>query len=157
MTAEATETSSETEGATETTGRTETERPRENDVEAMEKALRKANKEAETLRLRVQQFEDSSKSEMEKATERANQAEARAAEAERNFLRFKVAADKGLPAKLAARLHGDTEDEMAADADELLATIAADGKPRVDFDAGARRPAPAGDDMNALVRSRMGR
>jgi hypothetical protein len=38
-------------------------------------------------------------------------------------LQSKVAEAKGLQPELAARLAGETEDELAADADELLASL----------------------------------
>lgn len=127
-----------------------------NDLEAMERALKKANKEAEQYRLKVKEFEDASKSEQEKLTERLKEQEARAAKAERDALRLKVALDKGLPKTLASRLQGDTEDELMADADELLSTVGTT-KRTPDFDGGARTPPPSDDDMNALIRQRAGR
>lgn len=107
------------------------------DVEAMKRALKKANKEAEAARLKVKEFEDASKSDQEKANERAAAAEQRAEKAESNYLRMKVAMEKGLPPKLAARLQGSTEEELASDADDLLATVG--GKRTPDFDGGSRQ------------------
>lgn len=52
------------------------------------------------------------------------------------MLRHKVATEKGLPAALAARLQGETEDEISADADELLKAIPRPSAP--DLDGGAR-------------------
>lgn len=117
---------------------------------AVKAALRKANKEAETLRLKLKEFEDGQKSEQEKLTERAEAAEKRATELERQSLRSKVGARKGLPPKMWDRLVGDDEDALAADADELLAEMKPNGRPS--FDGGAKGTnAPAEKDMNALI------
>jgi hypothetical protein len=86
-------------------------------------ALRKANKEAETLRLRLQEFEDRDKTEAQKLAERADAAEARANELETRALRAEVAAEKGLTSAQAKRLVGATRDELEADAAELLETF----------------------------------
>lgn len=152
----------DTETATEETTETE-EQPTEeqksgqaDDVEAMRKALKKANKEAENYRLKVKEFEDASKSEQERLGERVSTAEERANRAETDVLRLRVAIKKGIPADLADRLKGSTEEEMAADADSLLKVV----KPNNgagSFDAGAKESAPTGDDMNALIRRSVGR
>ncbi|WP_064075907.1 capsid assembly scaffolding protein Gp46 family protein [Prescottella equi] len=67
---------------------------------------------------------DGEKSELQREKERADAAEKRSKELEDDKLRRDVAADKGLPAKLAARLRGSTKEELEADADELLADYA---------------------------------
>jgi hypothetical protein len=51
------------------------------------------------------------------------QAEAQAKAAQLAMLRAKVAKDAGLPDGLASRLLGETEEELAADAKELLKTL----------------------------------
>lgn len=56
--------------------------------------------------------------EIRKAIERAEAAEQRIAKAEFNALRAKVAAEKGVPT---SSLVGETEEELAASADELIA------------------------------------
>ena len=61
---------------------------------------------------------DAEKTELQKAVERADQAEKRAAEAEVTALRSRVAAAKGVPA---SSLTGETEDELNASADGLIA------------------------------------
>lgn len=66
----------------------------------------------------LQDAMDSDKGELQTALERAEQAEKRAAEAERSALRNKVAATRGVPA---AALIGETEEELSASADELIA------------------------------------
>lgn len=59
-------------------------------------ALRKANKEAETLRLRLKEFEDRDKSEAEKQAERMKALEADALNARSEALRLRVAAKFGI-------------------------------------------------------------
>lgn len=124
----------------------------------VEKALRKANKEAETLRLKLKAFEDRDKSEAERLAERAETAEKRAAEVELRALRNEVAISKGLTASQAKRLIGSTEDELLADADQLLADMKS-GRSVPDVDQGVRgeTPAKAKPDMNHLIRVASGR
>jgi hypothetical protein len=86
-------------------------------------ALRKANKEAETLRLKLQEFEDRDKTEAQRLAERADAAEKRAIELETQAMRLEVAAEKGLTPAQAKRLVGSTREELESDADELLATF----------------------------------
>lgn len=119
---------------------------------AVKAALRKANKEAETLRLKLKEFEDRDKTDQQKLAERAEAAEKRAAELERQTLRSKVGAAKGLPPKMWDRLRGDDEDALTADADDLLAEIKSNGR-APSFDGGAKgRTAPAEADMNAVLK-----
>lgn len=112
------------------------------------RALSKANKEAETLRLKLQEYEDRDKTEAEKVAERANAAEAKAAQAESRALRLEVAFEKGLTPAQAKRLVGGTREELEADADELLETFkpAEQQKPAVDLDLGTRTTATTASD-----------
>lgn len=78
--------------------------------------------------------ENASKSEIEKATSKASQAEQRAAAAETTSLKLEVALDKApegmSPAqirKLAKRLSGSSREELEADADELFGDFAPSG------------------------------
>lgn len=119
-------------------------------------ALRKANKEAETLRLKLQEFEDRDKTEAQKLAERAEAAEKRAIELETRALRLEVAADKGLTPAQAKRLVGSTREELEADADELVSTFkAASTAPSLDL---GQRGAPATtQDFNKTLRQAAGR
>lgn len=67
---------------------------------------------------------EAAKTEQEKLAERAQRAEAERDEANSRALRLEVAAEKGLTRKQAARLQGQTKEELLADADELLADFA---------------------------------
>lgn len=123
-------------------------------------ALKKANKEAETLRLRLREFEDQNKTELEKATSRATEASEKLTKTETENLRLRTALSKSLPLELADRLRGDSAEEMAADADRLLALVAPSrpGPPNGGFDPGARDSAPPdGSDMNRSIRQALGR
>lgn len=76
---------------------------------------------------------DAQKSELERANDRAAQAEAKVAEIEQRALRAEVAAAKGVPAAL---LSGTTQEELEASADALIEFRGA--KPAPDFGAGDR-------------------
>lgn len=86
-------------------------------------ALKKANEEAAKLRAKVKEFEDADKTEIEKATTKAAQLEKDLAETTHRADRLEVALDKGLTLGQAKRLVGTTKEELAADADELLAEL----------------------------------
>lgn len=111
----------------------------------MTRALRKANKEAETLRLKLKEFEDRDKSDLERANERAETAEKAAADHATAALRLAVAFEKGLTPAQAKRLVGSTQDELEADADEILRDFpASTSRPRGSVDQGQRgKPAAA--------------
>ncbi len=123
------------------------------------KAAEADAKRARGLEARLKEFEDRDKSESEKLAERAAAAEKTAAEAQTGYLRLKVATAKGLPANLAERLRGTTEEEMTADADELLAVFKPKGKPSPSFDGGARggsAPSGGGSFLSDAIRKRNG-
>ena len=114
------------------------ERKRADDAE---KALRAAN-------TRLQQIEDSGKTELEKAQARVQELEAQVAahadqiaEKERAIARLNVGIETGLPKNLIDRLQGDDEDALRADADSLRALIpdtTSDPFPKADPSQGAR-------------------
>lgn len=66
------------------------------------------------------QAQQASKSDIEKATERAQKAEADLAASQQLALRSEIALTKGLTPTQAKRLVGSTREELEADADELL-------------------------------------
>lgn len=76
---------------------------------------------------------DAQKTELERLTERAAQAEAKAAEVEQRAVRAEVSAAKGVPAAL---LSGSTQEELEASADALLEFRGKVAPP--DFGAGDR-------------------
>jgi hypothetical protein len=83
----------------------------------------KRAKENATAAQRLAELEAANLTELEKAQKTANEALARLAEFEQTTLRQKVALSKGLPVELVDRLRGANEDELAADADALLALV----------------------------------
>ena len=108
--------------------------------EERSKANAKQLAELEPLAKRAKELEDASKSDIERATSEAQQAAARADKAEGELLRLKVAIRKGLTETQAKRLVGSTEDELEADADDLMASF----RPKEDTPAvKAEEPEPA--------------
>lgn len=80
-------------------------------------------------------LDQASKTDAERFQEKVTELSTQAAQAERRALVASVALEKGLPASLARRLQGETQADLEADADELLAQFP-------QSDAGPRRPAP---------------
>jgi flagellar biosynthesis/type III secretory pathway protein FliH len=146
-------------GAGEGTGAPAAERPKETGETKIppevERALRKANKEAETLRLKLKEYEDRDKSEADKLAEGKAEAEREAATAKRELMRYRVAAKKKLPAELANRLQGSTEEEMESDADNLLEVFGAQQRQTPSYDGGVRQTARP-TSMNDLIRHTAG-
>jgi hypothetical protein len=116
---------------------------------------RAAERQLSELQQRLKEYEDRDKTEAQKLAEARTAAEQRAAAAEQQLLRFKIAAEKKLPANLAGRLQGSTEEEMAADADSLLELLAAQRPSTPSFDGGVRQTARP-TDMNSLIRQQAG-
>lgn len=128
----------------------------------VKRALNKANKEAEQLRLKLKEYEDRDKSELEKLVESQAAAERRASDAELRATRLEVAAGKGLTAAQAKRLVGATREELEADADEILRDFPSGAAgPRalkVDPSQGARgKPVTARDQALAEIEKRFGK
>jgi len=103
-------------------------------------ALRKRLKDAEAKAARLDQLEESQKSEQQKLAEQLRAQEERAAKAEADAARLRVAMEKGLTPAQAKRLVGSTDEELEADADELLASFAPP-EPGDKPPAAPRRPA----------------
>ncbi len=147
-------------GAPEAAGAPAAERPKESGESKVppevERALRKANKEAETLRLKLKEFEDRDKTEAQRLADRASEAETAAAKATAKLLRYEVAADKKLPAGWAQRLQGSTKEELEADAEKLLAELGAQQQRQApNYDGGVRQTARP-TSMNDLIRHTAG-
>lgn len=75
------------------------------------------------------------KTELQKATERAEQMERELATERSNRLRLEVAQAKKLPVELAGRLQGTTKEELEADADALARLLPAQQAPNSFRDA----------------------
>lgn len=124
------------------------------DDDALQKALRSERQMRASAEKRLKALEDAQKTDLEKATERATTAEARAHVAEQRLLRTSIAAEFSLSPAMADRLRGDDEDAMRKDAQVLVAELDPEG------DLGTRRGGSRGkskDDPNASLRAMFGR
>ena len=115
---------------------------------AAERAAKKAaEKRANELAAKVEQFESANQSELEKLASKVTKAEQAKADAEGKLLRFEVAAEKQIPADALDLLTGSTREELEAKADKLLELVKSrtetDTTP--DFDGGPREPTPDPD------------
>jgi hypothetical protein len=94
-------------------------------LDAERKARRDAERRANELESRLKTIEDKDKSETERLTEENARLQSELSTATVTGTRLRVAFEKGLTATQAKRLVGATEDELLADADELLADLGA--------------------------------
>lgn len=88
------------------------------------KSLNQWKSEAKDLRSKVKEFEDSQKTDEQRQQERLSELESTAKKSTLEAARLRVALRKGLNEAQAKRLVGDSEEDLEADADELLATFA---------------------------------
>jgi predicted ribosome quality control (RQC) complex YloA/Tae2 family protein len=100
----------------------------------------KLKTERDTLATKVREHEDATKSDTQKLEERASNAESGLSTAQRETARLRIALKKNLTETQAKRLVGDTEEELEADADELLASFKDDEND--DGDGGGERRTP---------------
>ena len=105
---------------------------------------------------KLKEIEDRDLSELDKARRDAEQAIRASEESVRELeslrrqtLVQKVALDKGLPAQLAGRLQGSTEDELSADADALLALVSKQPPPAPKPDPGQGRTGSSASGITA--------
>lgn len=89
---------------------------------------------------RFDELEEASKSELQKAMERAEAAERRASEADQARIRSDIARAKNVPAEL---LQGSTEDELNAYADQLLSFRGQTEQPAAPRSSGSDAPSGA--------------
>ncbi len=113
-------------------------------------AKKEAKANADAAR-RLAALEESQKTEAQRLAERAEAAEKQAQQAQRELSRLRVISESGLPTNLHKFVVGDDEDELRANARELLAQFSAE-KRTVDVGLGPRNPAAQPADMNDLVR-----
>ncbi|MEQ4566186.1 hypothetical protein [Paenarthrobacter sp. CAP02] len=130
-----------------TTETAATEGTSSEEVARIRAALAKANKEAERLRLKEKEREDAQLSEIEKAKRDADEAKIELEKLRSAKVRADIALELGLPAKWMGRLQGDTEDELRADAAEILADLNKPKKPAPDASQGARTSALSEEDQ----------
>lgn len=117
------------------------------ELDRIRPALGKANKEAEAARLKLKAADDAKLSEIEKAQRDAAEAAQELATLRHDTLRQKVALETGLSAKWVARLHGDDEESLKADALEILADLNKPRTPAPDPSQGPRTNALSEDDQ----------
>ena len=132
-------------------------------AKAATKAQREAAAQLKELQSRLAEFENRDLTEQQRQEKRLAQLEAELTETrtaaqqrELEATRFRVAAQMGVPADLVGRLQGTTEEELTADAAQLLSLIKTTTR-TPDFDAGARTPPPTQPDMNTILRRGFGR
>ena len=98
-------------------------------------AEREANKAARAklaeYEAKLKELSDRDKTEEEKREERLKELEKSNSQNARRALQYEVAAEKGIPLRLASRLRGDDRDAMLADADELLPLIHQNPSPTI--------------------------
>ena len=111
---------------------------------AAERAAKKAaEKRANELAAKVQEFESANQSELEKLTGKLTKLEQAKAEAEARLIRFEVTRDKEIPAEAVDLLSGSSREELEASADKILSLVKSSNNTNTtDFDGGAREPAP---------------
>lgn len=126
---------------------------------AAEREARKAlEKTAAELTAKLKQIEDASLGDLERAQKEASEAKDALARLTKENVRNKVALDKSVPADLLDFLTGDTEDEIAAKADILMARLNAPTTPRPDPSQGPSGSAMAlnGDPLLASLTEKLG-
>jgi hypothetical protein len=87
---------------------------------------------------RLAEIEQAQMTESEKASKRIVELEAQLADREATTIRQRVALAKGVPAELVDRLRGVTEDEIAEDADRLMALVTTPPTPKPDPSQGGQ-------------------
>lgn len=99
-------------------------------IATLRKASKAAEKERDALAAKLKEYTDKDKSESERLSEAKTAAESRASKAESSLTKFQIAMDKAPEGAtlaqvraVAKRLHGDTEDELEADAEELFELV----------------------------------
>jgi hypothetical protein len=127
-------------------------------LQAERDARKQAEKTAAELSARLKEFEDSKLSDLERAQKEAADNAAELARLRSENVRNKVALDKGVPADLVEFLTGDTEGDIAAKADLLLARLNTPGTPKPDPSQGAKGEANAlnGDPLLSTIKSKLG-
>lgn len=111
-------------------------------LDAERTARRAAEKQSRDLAAQLKTLSDSGKTEMERVTARLDAAEKHAADSAQEAMRLRVGAEHKLPKEITARLRGDTEEEMTADAAVLAELVRQRARPGGDVDQGQRGNAP---------------
>jgi hypothetical protein len=121
----------EEEVVTETQEVEETKETPKEEAPKDDEQVKKLRREAAGYRTQLRNAEserDAALADLEKAREGTEGTSARVTDLERENAKLKVALDKGLPKELVPRLVGNTEEELATDADSLLALLGPERK-----------------------------
>ena len=121
-------------------------------------ARKAAERTAAELSAKLKSFEDANLSELERTKKAAEESAAELATLRKENVRSKVALAKGVPADLIEFLTGDSEEDVAAKADLLMARLSAPGTPKPDPSQGAKIPDYAlnGDPLLADLKNKLG-
>lgn len=111
-------------------------------LEAERKARRDAEKANKSLADKLKEYEDRDKSELEKAQAAAQEAADRAAKAEAEALRLRLATELQIPPGLHKFLTGTDEDQLRAQIEELKPYLAESKRFQGGGDGGARDGSP---------------
>jgi len=127
-------------------------------LQAERDARKTAERTAAELTAKLKQFEDANLSELERTKKAAEESAAELAKLRTENVRNKVALDKGIPADLVEFLTGDTEGDIAAKADLLLARLNTPGTPKPDPSQGAKGDGAAlnGDPLLDTIKNKLG-
>ena len=112
-------------------------------LQAEREARKAADKTIAELTAKLQGIEDAKLSDIERANKAAADAAAELASLRKDHARSQVALMKGVPADMIEFLTGETEEDMAAKADKLLARLNTPGTPKPDPSQGASGQAHA--------------
>lgn len=111
---------SETEDGTPATGESDEKLVPRSILQKVERQLKEANRKSGEFERKLKAIEDKDKSDSEKASERLAELEQSKARSDREAAQLRVAIKKGLTLTQAKRLIGETDEELEADADDLL-------------------------------------
>ena len=126
-------------------------------LQAERDARKAAEKTSAELAAKLKEFEDSKLSELELAKRAADESAAELAMLRKANVRNTVALAKGVPADLVEFLTGDTEEDVAAKADILLARLNAPTSPKPDPSQGSKGdPALGSDPLLDALKNKLG-
>jgi hypothetical protein len=127
-------------------------------LQAERDARKAADKAVAELQAKLKEFEDSKLSELERAQKEATENAAELARLRAENIRKSVALTKGVPADLIEFLTGETEEDVAAKADLLMARLVTPGTPKPDPSQGAKVGAHAlgGDPLLDALKNKLG-
>lgn len=127
-------------------------------LQAERDARKAAERTAAEYAAKLKEIEDANLSELERTKKAAEESAAELARLRTENIRTKVALDKGVPADLVEFLSGDTEGDIAAKADLLLARLNTPGTPKPDPSQGAKGDGAAlnGDPLLDTLKNKLG-